>query len=115
MNEHDKLSQKAISLLLNEDNDLYVSLASLWEIAIKVSLGKLALRVGGVGVFTSLIEIMPIELLPISSSYIVVVERLPFIHRDPFDRLLIATAMTEGMTIVTVDENMSKYDVATIW
>jgi len=58
---------------------------------------------------------MPVSMHPIMARHIEIVEMLPFIHRDPFDRLLVATAKAEGMTIVTVDENIRSYDVLCAW
>ena len=58
---------------------------------------------------------MPICLLPIAPRHVEVVEILPYIHRDPFDRLLVAAAKADGMTILTADENIYKYDVPTVW
>ena len=115
VNEHDKLSPTAKSYLLNHEHDLYVSIASIWEIAIKASIGKLTNLAGGVGRFVTQIEKMPVELLSITPRYVEIVESLPFIHRDPFDRVLIATAQAEGMSMVTADENIPKYSVLTIW
>jgi PIN domain nuclease of toxin-antitoxin system len=53
--------------------------------------------------------------LGIKSEYVKMVEQLPFIHRDPFDRLLIATALADGLTIITADESIQKYDIAWVW
>jgi len=58
---------------------------------------------------------MPVSQLPVMQRHIEIVETLPFIHRDPFDRLLVATAKVEDMTILTVDENIHKYDVRYAW
>ena len=115
VNEHEKLSSNAKAMLLNDANTLYFSIASLWEIAIKISIGKLLDLNGGVEVFVAQINDMPVNLLPITSRYVKIVETLPFIHRDPFDRMLVATAKSEGMTILTTDENIQKYDVPSAW
>ena len=115
VNEYEKLSPKAKTMLLDEANILYISIVSMWEIAIKVSLGKLTELVGGVGAFLAEIEDMPILLLPVEPCYVEVVETLPFIHRDPFDRLLVATAKVDALTVLTVDENIHKYDVTSVW
>ena len=115
VNEYEKLSPTAKSLLLNEANDLYLSIISMWEIAIKSSLGKLTEFNGGVGAFSAKVRIMPVNLLPIKQNYIELVETLPFIHRDPFDRMLIAVAKTESMAILTADENIHEYDILTLW
>ena len=115
VNEHEKLSSEAKALLLNDANALYVSVASMWEIAIKVSLGKLLWLNGGVSAFSEKMKDMPVHLLPVTLRHVEMVETLPFIHRDPFDRLLIAAAKAEGMTILTADENMRKYAVPCVW
>ena len=100
VNEHEKLSSNAKVMLLNEIHTLFVSIASVWEIAIKTSLGKLSGLNGGVGVFVTQINKMPIDMLPITPRHIEIVETLPFIHRDPFDRIIIAAAKAEDMTII---------------
>ena len=115
VNEHEKLSPTAKALLRNDDNALFISIASLWEMAIKESLGKLSELDGGIGVFVEKMETMPIELFPITTDHIRVVESLPFVHRDSFDRLIVATAMAENMTILTADPCIPKYDVSCEW
>ena len=115
VNEHEKLSPTAKALLRNDKNALFISIASLWEMAIKVSLGKMSELDGGVGVFLSKMENMPIELFPITTDHIGIIESLPFIHRDPFDRMLVATAMADNMTILTADSNIHKYNVPFVW
>jgi PIN domain nuclease of toxin-antitoxin system len=115
VNQHEKLSSKVKTVLLNDAHTLHVSVVSAWEIAIKSSLGKLVGRHGGVREFLTKMDSMPITLLPIVPQHLEIVETLPFIHRDPFDRLIIATAKAEGMTLLTADENIHKYDVMTMW
>ena len=114
-NEHEKLSPIARDYLLEESNALYISIVSAWEVAIKTSLGKLGNLKGGVKIFLHAIDSHPIEVLPISAQYLELVEALPFIHRDPFDRLIIATAISENMSIITTDENIQKYNVSVVW
>ena len=115
VNEHEKLSTKAKSMLLNDENILYLSIVSVWEFAIKTSLGKLTGFEGGVKRFLEMSDNLPIHILPIKPHYIEIVEMLPFIHRDPFDRMIIATANAEGMAVLTVDENIHRYDVSAKW
>ena len=115
INEHEKLSSKARDILLNDTHTLYISIVSAWEIAIKISLGKLLGFSGGVRAFLSKIEEMPISLLPVTLRHVEIVETLPFIHRDPFDRLLVAVAKADGMTILTADENIHKYSIPSVW
>ena len=113
-NEHENLSQAARDYLNNEDNELYISIASAWEVAIKHSLGKLPGFAGVVKRFHYATQAHPISLVGILSPYVEKVEELPLIHRDPFDRIIIATALCEKMTIITADENIHKYDVTCI-
>ena len=115
VNEYEKLSSKAKSALLADENKLYFSIASIWEIAIKSSLGKLSEFNGKVKDFLTYIEHMPVYMLPISLRHVETVETLPFVHRDPFDRILVATAKVDEMSILTADENIHKYDVPVIW
>jgi len=115
VNEYEKLSPQVKAILLNNENELFFSIASLWETAIKISIGKLSGLDGGIRVLLSKIDIMPVSMLPVTTNHIRIVEALPFIHRDPFDRIIIATAKTEEMTILSVDENIFKYDVLTVW
>jgi PIN domain nuclease of toxin-antitoxin system len=115
LNEHEKLSSVAKECLLDEANEKFVSVASAWEIAIKHSLGKLTEFPGGVKLFLSEIYDSPIEIITVLPQYTEIVEELPYVHRDPFDRIIIATALCEDMSIVTADENIRKYDVRCIW
>ena len=115
LNEYENLSAKAKSLLVNDENILYFSIVSTWEIAIKTSLNKLAGFEGGVKKFLALADNLPIYMLPVKPHHVEIVEALPFLHRDPFDRMIVAAACAEGMTILTADENIHKYDVLTEW
>ena len=111
---NEKLPQRIRDVICNANNDIYVSIVSAWEVAIKVSLKKLDFN-GGVAVFLSAIEANNIELINIQGDYVNVVEKLPLVHRDPFDRLIISTSVTENMTIITMDRNIHKYDVQWFW
>jgi PIN domain nuclease of toxin-antitoxin system len=115
INNPEKMSHPASVLLLNEEYTLHLSMASAWEVAIKASIGKLRGPTSGVRAFLTKLEEMPISLLPIMQRHLETLEALPFIHRDPFDRLLVAAAKAEGMTILTTDGNIQKYDVPTVW
>jgi len=114
-NGYEKLSVSAKTMLGNNTNELYVSIISVWEVAIKSSLGKIPEFKGGSKALLDIFDVMPVNLLPLSALHIEMVEKLPFIHRDPFDRLLVAIAKTENMTILTADENIRKYDVPSAW
>ena len=100
--------------MIETDNDLYVSIASLWEISIKQSIGKLDIDASPIDI-SSTCEEMDIHMLPISPQHLSLIQKLPDIHRDPFDRLIIAQATYEGAVIITKDSIMPKYDVKTIW
>jgi len=115
VNDHEKLSSKAKAMLLDDANLLYISIVSAWEIAIKASIGKLPEFYGGTRSFLAKLEEMPINFLHIELDHIETLEKLPFVHRDPFDRMLVAVAKVENMTILTADENIYKYDAMTAW
>jgi PIN domain nuclease of toxin-antitoxin system len=112
--EHDKLPPKVKSMLRNDGHELCLSIASAWEIAIKSSIRKLFVD-GGVRAFLAEMERAPIALLPITQRHLEMLETLPFIHRDPFDRLLVAVAKADGMAILTADENIRRYEVPFVW
>ena len=109
-----KLSKTANEIIYNFSNPIYMSIASAWEVAIKLSIGKLDI-VNNTADFLHDAEKNRITILPIQPAYLSVLETLPMIHRDPFDRLLIATAITEQMTLITDDQNITKYDISQIW
>ena len=109
-----KLSDSVSVVLADTSIPLCISVASVWEVAIKTSIGKLDF-VGGSSTFLEKLQQFGVVLLPIEASYVKHVESLPLYHRDPFDRIIVATALVEGMTVVTADENIHKYDVPWIW
>ena len=111
---NEKLSKMAQNIIFNDENEIYISVISAWEVAIKVSLKKLDFTGGSEG-FLFASEKHGIDIIGIQGDYVVAVEKLPYIHRDPFDRLLISTALSEDMTIVTADENIHKYKVSCVW
>lgn len=109
------ISPRAKDLLLKGDSELFVSIASCWEIAIKYSMGKLALpQTPEKFVLTHRAKIGA-ELLPIDEESTFHLTRLPHIHQDPFDRILICQAITHGMMLVTPDGRIARYPVRTAW
>ena len=111
--EHnDKLSQKAEAIIDNPENNIYICTASLWEIAIKVSLGKLNISFNGL---LDELEKVGFLVLHTENEYLQRLLDLPLIHKDPFDRLIISTAIVENMTLISADENVHKYNVTWIW
>jgi len=110
----DRLSINARNFILDLNNELVLSAASLWEIAIKVSLGKLDLLQSFEELITTQIESNAINLLPIEIKHLSTFIKLPFHHRDPFDRLIIAQGVTEGIPVISGDSVFQKYNVEVI-
>jgi PIN domain nuclease of toxin-antitoxin system len=92
----------------------YVSIVSAWELAIKIGKGKLVFE-GGTELFFRTIGEYGFGLLSIKPKHVKIIETLPRLHGDPFDRILIASAMSDGMCLLTDDENIQKYDVPWLW
>ncbi|MGH8718649.1 MAG: type II toxin-antitoxin system VapC family toxin [Burkholderiales bacterium] len=115
MSDFSKLTKKARAALVNPENDVYLSLASIWELAIKISTGKL--RIAG-----SLEKLIPEQLalnnitqLDIAFRHVVGVGSLPYHHKDPFDRLLVSQATLEGMPILSADKAFDAYGIKRVW
>lgn len=114
MEKSPALSEKASSTIADGGNDIYVSIVSLWEIAIKLSIGKLDLT----QTLDDIIEEMAVQdykILPISIEAVRLVRTLPYHHRDPFDRAIIAQGRTDDLRIITSDEKFDDYDVERTW
>jgi PIN domain nuclease of toxin-antitoxin system len=103
-----ELSAEARTIILEETNQILVSMASFWEISIKNALGKLELKVEYAQLLEE-IEKNGFDLLSIHFNHTVAINTLPFYHRDPFDRMIIAQAITENMNIVSVDNTFDNY------
>ena len=110
----EKLSKQTRRQLLNERNELLLSAASVWEIAIKYSLRKLPLPSPPGEYIPEGLTMTDTHPVAVQFSHAIRVAQLPFHHRDPFDRLLIAQAQTEGVPIVTSDPKFKPYDVEII-
>lgn len=108
------LSNKVRQAVEANDAVNFVSIVSLWEIAVKVSLGKLELKTTYSKVYDQLID-NAFELLPITFEDTLIVSGLPFVHRDPFDRLIIAQAMNNNLIILSKDQHFSSYEVTVLW
>ncbi|UTC83613.1 type II toxin-antitoxin system VapC family toxin [Treponema denticola] len=108
-----QLSKKALEIITTE-NKVYVSIASLWEIAIKKSIGKLEFE-HSIEKIAELCHEKDILILQIQPKYFDKIIKLPNIHNDPFDRLIIAQAIIENLVIITKDTIIPKYSVKTIW
>lgn len=110
----DNLSKTAKEQIENPDNFNFVSIATFWEIAIKVSLNKLEMRMA-IHDLKQLIAENGLYVLPITIEQTLFVSQLPFYHKDPFDRLLVAQAKIENMVIVSRDDALKLYNVPIIW
>jgi len=109
------LSPKARALIEDADNQPFLSMASLWEMAIKLSIGRLSLGQPFETLIPEQMKLNGIELLQIEMPHIVAVASLPFHHRDPFDRLLVAQAIVEQMPIVSGDPAFDLYTIQRLW
>jgi PIN domain nuclease of toxin-antitoxin system len=114
LNGSDKMPDTIKGIILNHENTVYISIASIWEVAIKISIGKLNFD-GGIDRFIEAIESEDFLLLDITPKHIKAVVDMTFIHRDPFDRMLVAQAIVEELPVMTIDSNMVKYDITPIW
>ena len=113
--EPDKLSSRARSAISNSRSDVYASMASAWELSILQGLARVRLAAPLETIFTEGLSALRIRLLPIQLQYVAAVATLPKHHRDPFDRLLLATAMSEKLTVVSCDKAFDQYGVSVVW
>ncbi|MEH1768899.1 MAG: type II toxin-antitoxin system VapC family toxin [Nostoc sp.] len=113
--EPEKLSQRATNLFFDRDYEIFLSIVSIWEIQIKVQLGKLHFDLPLSELIESQQQVNDLQLLSITTEHIYALEKLPNHHRDPFDRLLIAQAMTEQMPLLSVDAVFDRYPIERWW
>ncbi len=102
----DRLSPQALAVLQSLNNVLYVSVATLWECAIKASIGKLDIPEGFFGLIANDYQLLDVELAHLEAT-----TKLPLHHRDPFDRLLVVQAQLAGLTLLTRDRFIRRYEV----
>lgn len=115
LGDHPRLSPMARTLIGDPGNDLLLSVATCWEIAIKVSLGKLKLSQPYAPFIEAALAAHQIELLPIDLRHVSRLSELPFHHRDPFDRLLAVQALEEKLQVVSIDTALDAYGVQRLW
>ncbi|MCL1947387.1 MAG: type II toxin-antitoxin system VapC family toxin [Chitinivibrionia bacterium] len=113
-NGNTQLSQTAKQILSDEQYQKFVSIVSVWELAIKINLNKLKFPNNAKGFVKTIIE-NKFKLCDIKPEHIFNLERLENFHKDPFDRILTATAIFEGMKFITCDENIRQYPVECVW
>lgn len=109
------LSLAARQAIEDENNSLHLSIASLWEMTIKMTLGKLQLGMSIDRIVESYLLPTGIEILPIHLNHLLVLRDLPLHHRDPFDRLLISQAQAENLTLLSGDRVFGDYQVPILW
>lgn len=109
------LPQATKDVLEDEANELFLSYASIWELAIKVSIGKMQLTEPVADLVRFQQAKIGLQLLPFQLAHLDVIESMPFHHKDPFDRLLIAQAQVEALTVVGVDAAFDAYGVNRLW
>jgi PIN domain nuclease of toxin-antitoxin system len=112
--DDEKLPERIRIQIEDAENEILISIVSLWEIAVKTSLGKLELTID-IPSMISKIEENGFSILPILPEHTVFVSSLPFHHRDPFDRMLISQSITEKIKMVSKDGAFDDYDVDIIW
>lgn len=110
----DELSEKTVKIIENSDAIIYVSIATIWELSIKISLGKFNFP-NGIEGFIKLVEDNGFEILPITINDTIKICSLEYIHRDPFDRIMIAQSLENNLIIITKDSHIKKYNVKTLW
>jgi PIN domain nuclease of toxin-antitoxin system len=111
LGDRPRVTETARLALEDERNRVVVSAASVWEIAVKRSVGKLTIEDG----WSRALARLGFEALPVTSIHAEAVEQLPWHHRDPFDRLLVAQAKTEGLEFVSADARLTAYGIDIVW
>ncbi len=112
---HKRLSETARETFLDPRNRLFFSAVSMWEICIKISLDKLSLKRGWFKKIQNEMSINTVQWLPVEMSHCAELTKLPFHHRDPFDRMLIAQTMVENMLLLSRDKRLSAYGIERLW
>ncbi len=109
--EPEKISKKIFELIENGNTKITFSVVSAWEIVIKYNLERLKLPMPPYDYIPKRLEISYMDVLPVQLEHVLQVQKLPDFHKDPFDRLLIAQAITEKLTIISADQTFKNYDV----
>jgi PIN domain nuclease of toxin-antitoxin system len=113
--DNSRLSNQVLELINDENNQIFLSIASVWEMGIKHGLGKLTFNLPFETFITQQISINDFTVLDIKISHITAITQLPLHHRDPFDRMLIAQAMVESMPILSADTIFDAYPIKRLW
>lgn len=113
--EPEKLTERVTGLFFNRYNEIFLSIVSIWEMQIKVQLGKLKFDLPLSELIENQQQVNDLQLLSIMTGHIYALEQLPNHHRDPFDRLLVAQAMIEQMPLLSVDAVFDRYLIERWW
>jgi len=113
--QFEKLSEKAKTLCQDPENEIFLSVGSLWEIQIKVQLGKVKLHRALSDLVKEQQDTNNLILLPVKAPHVFALDKLPAIHKDPFDRILIAQAKVENFSLISNDEVIRKYPIIVEW
>jgi PIN domain nuclease of toxin-antitoxin system len=111
LSDQERLSERAAKAIADGKSNVVVSVATLWELSIKQSTGRLRIQ----GELREHLAMQAFSELSVCSNHAYAVRDLPPHHRDPFDRLLVAQAQCEGLTLVTADRQLAAYDVTILW
>jgi PIN domain nuclease of toxin-antitoxin system len=109
--QQERLSATALSALNDEANELILSVVSVWEMQIKVQLSKMKLSLPLEELVETQVETNDVRILPVELAHVLALDALPFHHKDPFDRLLIAQSLQEDVTLVSADPEFPAYSV----
>jgi PIN domain nuclease of toxin-antitoxin system len=110
-----RLSATARQNISDPSNDLFVSIASLWEATVKITIGKMRVPGDSIDYLLPRATQTGVTTLPILSMHLQQLQKLPMLHRDPFDRILIAQSMVEKMVVVSVDSQLRQYPCKILW
>lgn len=113
--DNSRLSNQVLEFINDENNEILLSIASLWEIAIKQNLGKLSFNQPFDKFITQQLNLNDFRLLDIKISHITVVATLPLHHRDPFDRILIAQSVVQNIPLLSADKIFDAYPIRRVW
>jgi len=114
LGDKSKLSSVASEIISDNTVPIKISVASAWEIAIKVSLGKIIFPRNST-FFLNKMRAFGVDIVGITDAHLNIIETLPFIHKDPFDRIIIATSIANNLTLITNDADIQKYNVSWVW
>jgi PIN domain nuclease of toxin-antitoxin system len=114
-NDSKELSAKARKAFANNENEVFFSMASIWELSIKISLKKLSMPISLEEFIKIAVVANNVKILDIKAQHLFKLSTLPYFHRDPFDRLLVAQSMQEDLKVISKDIHLRKYNISCIW